>query len=123
MGPVSEFLLRYLDSIDERLLDYLDEEGELRPDVVRRLRFYATALLDGSITPAAVDEDWPDWYDLAPSFVAAYCPDEIEDLQEEAAFMEGETSDAPLTEADRVYLRTLEPLLDMYPEMRATEGE
>jgi hypothetical protein len=28
-----------------------------------------------------------------------------------------------LTEADRVYLRALEPLLDMYPDMRATEGE
>jgi hypothetical protein len=28
-----------------------------------------------------------------------------------------------LTEADRVYLRALEPLLDMYPDMRATDGE
>jgi hypothetical protein len=28
---VSEFLVAYLDAIDERLLDYLDEEDELRP--------------------------------------------------------------------------------------------
>jgi hypothetical protein len=55
-GPVSESLIRYLDSIDERLLDYLDED-ELRLDVVKRLRFYASALLDGSITGSAVGED------------------------------------------------------------------
>jgi hypothetical protein len=30
---VSEFLVIYLDSIDERLLDYLDQDDELRPDV------------------------------------------------------------------------------------------
>lgn len=52
-GSVSEFLVRYLDSIDERLLGGLDEDDELRLDVVKRLRFYASALLEGSITPAA----------------------------------------------------------------------
>ena len=71
---MSEFLVTYLDSIDERLLDYLDEEDELRPEVVMRLRTYATALLDGSITPAAVAEDWADWFDLLGAFVAAYAP-------------------------------------------------
>jgi len=60
MGSVSEFLVLYLDSIDERLLDYLDEDDELRPEVVKRLRYYTTALLDRTITPAAVAEDWPD---------------------------------------------------------------
>jgi hypothetical protein len=85
---VSEFLVVYLDSIDERLLDFLDEAGEMRPDTVRRLRFYTTALLDGSVTPAAVAEDWPDWYDLIPAFVAAYAPGEVEELEEAAAFLE-----------------------------------
>jgi len=60
MGSVSEFLIVYLDSIDERLLDYLDEDEELRLDTVKRLRFYTSALLEGSITPAAVAEDWAD---------------------------------------------------------------
>lgn len=43
---MSAFLVLYLDSIDERLLDYLDEDEELRLDVVKRLRFYASALLE-----------------------------------------------------------------------------
>ena len=80
MDPVSEFLVIYLDSIDERLLDYLDEDDELRPEVVKRLRYYTTALLDGTITPAAVAEDWPDWYDLVRAFVAAYAPEEVAEL-------------------------------------------
>ena len=29
----------------------------------------ATALLDGSVRPARLAEDWPDWFDLAPAFV------------------------------------------------------
>jgi len=64
MGSVSEFLVVYLDSIDEGLLDYLDKDDELRPEVVKRLRYYASALLEGTITPAAVAEDWADWFDL-----------------------------------------------------------
>ena len=119
---VSDILLSYLDSIDERLLEYLDEVDDLRPGTVHRLRFYTSALLDGSLSPAAVAEDWPDWFDLAPAFVAAYAPGGVEEL-EEAAFLEGpEVGDAaPLTEADRDYLRALEVQLDMYPEMRPTE--
>ncbi len=41
MNPVNEFLIVYLDAIDERLLDYLDEDEELRLDTVKRF-----ALLD-----------------------------------------------------------------------------
>ena len=66
------FLVTYRDSIEERLLDYLDENNELRPEVVKRLRHYASALLEGSITPAAIAEDWADWFDLVGAFVAAY---------------------------------------------------
>ena len=34
---MSDFLVVYLDSIDERLLEYLDEDDELRLDAVQRL--------------------------------------------------------------------------------------
>ena len=124
-GTVNDFLVTYLDSIDDRLLEYLDEDEELRLDTVKRLRFYTTALLDGSITSAAVAEDWPDWFHLAPAFVAAYAPDEVEELEQAAGFLESPEigDDAPLTVADRTYLTALELQLDMYPEMRATEEE
>ena len=119
---VSEFLVTYLDSIDERLLDYLDEDDELRPEVVKRLRYYTSALLEGSITPAAVAEDWADWFDLARAFVAAYAPEAIEELEEAAPLMSDEVEDdTVLTEADRAYLAAVEQLLDAYPEMRLGE--
>jgi hypothetical protein len=71
MDPVNEFLVTYLDSIDGRLLEYLDDDDELKLDVVQRLRFYTSALLAGSITPDHVVE--PDWFQLAPAFVARSC--------------------------------------------------
>jgi hypothetical protein len=68
VGPrwdaVNEFLVVYLDPIDERFLEYLDEGEELRLDIAKRLRYYTTAVLDGSITPTALHADWPDWFDL-----------------------------------------------------------
>ncbi len=122
MGPVSEFLVVYLDSVDELLLDYLDEEDELRPEVVKRLRYYASALLEGSISPGAVAEDWADWFDLVGAFVAAYAPEEVEELEEAAPLMSDEVEeDTMLTETDRTYLTSLELLLDAYPEMRLSE--
>jgi len=57
---VSDFLGTYLDSIDERLLEHLNEDDELKLDAVQRLRFYTSALLEESITPAHVWEDWLD---------------------------------------------------------------
>ncbi len=39
-GTVNDFLVTYLDSIDEQLLEYLDEDEELKLDAVKRLRFY-----------------------------------------------------------------------------------
>ena len=119
MSSVSEFLVVYLDAIDEALLDYLDENDELHPEVVKRLRYYASAMLEGSITPAAVAEDWDDWFDLTQAFVAAYAPEDIDELQEAAPLMSHEVeADSALTEADRTYLTAVELLLDSYPEMR-----
>ena len=65
--PVNDFLVTHLDSIDERLLEYLDDDDELRLDVVQRLGFYTSALLASSITPDHVMEDWPDWFQLVPA--------------------------------------------------------
>jgi hypothetical protein len=123
MGTVNEFLVAYLDAIDERLLAYLDEDEELRLGTVDRMRSYTAALLDGSLNPVAVAEDWPDWFDLAPAFVTAYGPQWMEVLEEAAAFLDGPEigDEAPLTEQDRAYLTALEPLLDMYPELRKAE--
>ncbi len=66
-GPVNDFLVTYLDSMDERLLEYLDEDDELKLDVVQLLSFYTIALLEGSVTPEHIEEDWPDWYHLRES--------------------------------------------------------
>jgi hypothetical protein len=120
---VSDPLVSYLDSIDERLLEYLDEDDELKLDAVQRLRFYTTAILDGSITPKHVEEDWSDWYQLVAAFVAAYGTEELKQLEDAAMFVravEGH-DDVSLTKVDRAYLRALEAWLDKYPEMRTTE--
>ena len=113
----------YLDSIDERLLEYLDEDDELKLDAVQRLRFYTSVVLEGSISPDHVMEDWPDWYQLAHAFVAAYGMAALKEMEDEAVFLDAveEQEDVSLTEADRVYLKPLETWLDMYPEMRTTE--
>ena len=103
-GPVNDFLFTYLDSIDEHLLEYLDEDDELKLGAVKRLRFYTTALLEGSITPDHVMEDWPDWYQLASAFMATYGTEELQELEGGAEFLDA-------SEAWR----------DMYPEMRTTE--
>ena len=120
---MSDFLVVYLDSVDERLLEYLDEDDELKLDAVQRIRFYTTALLDGSITPDHVLEDWPDWYQLVPAFVATYGSEELQELEVAAELLEAieEDEDVTLNEADRDYLKALEAWLGMYPEMRTTE--
>jgi hypothetical protein len=122
-GTVNDFLFTYLDSIDERLLEYLDEDDELKLDAVQRLRFYTSALLEGSISPDHVWEDWPDWYQLVPAFVATYGSEELQELEGAAVLLEAieEQDDVSLTEADRVYLKVLELWLGMYPDMRTTE--
>ena len=96
-------------SIDERLLEYLDKDDELKLDAVKRLSFYTTALLDGSITPDHVMEDWPDWYQLAPAFVATYGSEELQELECAAVLLEAieEQDDVSLTDADLAYLKVL----------------
>ena len=121
--PVNDFLVTHLDSIDERLLEYLDDDDELKLDVVQRLRFYTSALLAGSITPDHVVEDRPDWFQLVPAFVAAYGSEELQELEGGAVFLRAveEDDDVALTEGDIAYLKALESWLDVYPEIRTTE--
>lgn len=120
---VNEYLPIVLGSIDERFLDYLDEDGEMLPATVRRLHNYTVALLDGSINPAAVVEDWPDYYDLLPAFVAAYAPEWVGNLEGAAEFLDGpEDGDhGRLTNDDVAYLLAVEPVIDRYAEMGTTE--
>lgn len=90
--------------------------------MVKRLRYYASALLEGSLTPAAVAEDWADCFDLTRAFVATYTPEEVGELEEAAPLMSDEVEeDTVLTEVDRAYLGAVELLLDAYPEMRLGE--
>ena len=89
--------------------------------MVKRLRYYTTALLDGTITPAAVAEDRPDWFDLVGAFVVAYSPEAVAELGEGPEFKDAEDFNQPLSEADRAYLMAFELLFDAYPEMRMGE--
>ena len=93
-------------------------------DAVQRLSFYTSALLDGSITPDHVLEDWPDWYQLVPAFVATYGSEELQELYIGAEFLGAveEDEDVSLTEADLAYLKTMETWLDMYLEIRTTKS-
>ncbi|MFZ2057940.1 MAG: hypothetical protein WAV54_11105 [Acidimicrobiales bacterium] len=120
---MNDFLVTYLDTIDEQLLEYLDDDDELKLDAVKRLRFYTSALLDGSITPEHVEEDWSDWYQLVPAFVATSGSEELQELEGAAVLLEAieEEDNVTLTEAARAYLKALEAWLGMYPEMRTTE--
>jgi hypothetical protein len=123
LEPVSDFLVVHLDSIDERLLEYLDEDDELRIDAVQRIRFYTSVLFEGSRTPMHVLEDWPDWHQFVPAFVAAYGPEELKELEGGAEFLRAaeKGDEVNLIESDRAYLKALGAWLDMYPEMRTTE--
>ncbi len=125
MGTVNDVLVNHLSTIDERLLFYLDEDDEMMFDTVERLRDYTSALLIDSITTTALNDEWPDWYYLAPAFVLAYGTDELRRLQDHAAFLRAvkEHDDVGLDEADRAYLRALELRLAVYPEIRRAAEE
>ena len=97
-------------------MEYLDEDDELKPDAVQRLRLYTSALHEGWITPDHVLEDWPGWYPLAHAFVTAYGMAMLKVVEDEAMFLDavGEQDDVRLTEADRDYFEMLELFLDHY---------
>ena len=49
-------------------------------------------------------EDWPDWCQLVPAFMASYGTEELRELEGGAEFLRviEENEDVSLTEADRV---------------------
>jgi hypothetical protein len=116
-------LVTYLDSIDKRLLDYLDEDGELSAVATQRLRSHISELLAGTMTTAALTAAWPDWFDLVSAFVVTYGSLELEDLEVESGFAR-ETewdSEGPPSGLTRGYLLTLELELDVFSESRARD--
>ncbi len=121
---MNDFLVHHLARVDNRLLEYVDDEHELQPETVWRLGICAGALLDCSITPSLLAEDWPDWFILVTAFVAAYGPPELTDMESKATFMiapevDAEVDDANLlTKDDAMYLEALRFYLDAYPEFR-----
>ena len=50
-----------LDTIDERLVECLDDD-EMSFDAIRRLRLHTSALLGGSVTPGHLVEGRADWF-------------------------------------------------------------
>ncbi|MGO9581186.1 MAG: hypothetical protein ACLP36_00095 [Acidimicrobiales bacterium] len=71
MSTVGQSRLRYpgttyLDAIDERLLEYLDDDDELKLDAVQRMGVCTSTLLTGSITPGHIVEDWPTGSNRSP---------------------------------------------------------
>ena len=52
---MKNFLGVYLDSIDEHLLERLDEDDELNLDTVQRLRFYTSVLPTAHVLHAQLE--------------------------------------------------------------------
>jgi hypothetical protein len=116
----NDLLVTYLDSIDKRLLDYLDEDDDLSVVTTQKLRSYTSELLAGTITAPELMVAWRDWFDLVSAFVVTYGSAELEDLEVASGFgrqTESE-SDGPPSGLIRGYLLTLELELDLYPEMK-----
>jgi hypothetical protein len=120
---MGDLLVSFLASVDDRLLDYVDENKDLRLDTVKRLWLYTNALSDRSITPAVVEEDWPDWFNLVAAFRAAYAPEWLRTLEEAAPILKSARvrDTTRLTKADRAYLLVLESLLQMHYQGRKAE--
>jgi hypothetical protein len=111
---VNDFLVTYLDSIDE----------ELPVQIVKGMRDYPVALLDGSITPVRLGQEWADWFTLAASFGAAHGWEGLDELEEHWGFLD-EIDEAELVmlgPADRTFLEALVVQLDVYPAERDSTG-
>jgi len=119
---MSDILVAFLDAIDGRLLCYLDRDEELRLEAVERLWLYTEALIEGSITPAVIEEDWPDWFDLFAAFRTAYAPAWLTELERAAPLRRAIRDDTRLARADRAYLLALTSLLEMHQQMRRAQG-
>lgn len=102
-------LATYLESIDSRLLVYLDAQRDLSTETIAHLYRYAVALMQGLITPDHVLEDWDDFFDLADAFVYGYGSQRLEFLDRRSGLLETDVDETglPLTADDRLLLVTL----------------
>jgi hypothetical protein len=116
----NDLLVRYLGSIDKRLLEYLDSDEDLSVATTGRLRSCVSDLLAGAVTADELMVEWPDWFPLVSAFVVTYGSVELEDLEEESGFgpQTGADDDGPPSGLVRGYLLALELELDMYPEIK-----
>ena len=113
MGSVTDRLVTYLDAVDERLVGYLGEDGDLSPETVRRLQRFAVALSEGSMTPDLALVDWADFYALAAAFVVVHGSDELRELYDQATVFGAVVGrDVRFTDADRVFLVALSEELE-----------
>ena len=116
---MADDLVTYLDAVDEGLVDYVDENKNLSSDTVRRLRRFAVAMSEGSMTPGLAREDWTDFYPLAAAFVVVCGSDELRALYDQATLFSAVVrGDVPFTDADRVFLVLLSDELEQYAGAR-----
>jgi hypothetical protein len=99
-------LAHYLGSIDPRLVSYLDEDGTLSVDTIRKVHRYAVVLLQEHVVPEHVHEDWPDFFLLAAAIVYASGSQRLGLLAQKSSIFKG-WGDDPLTERDRAFLVAL----------------
>lgn len=115
---MAEDFVTYLDAVDGRLVDYLDDK-ELSKEAVARLHRFAVAMSEGSMTPGLAREDWADFYPLAAAFVVVRGSDELEELYDQSTLFSAVVrGDVPFTDADRVFLVMLSEELERYAEGR-----
>jgi hypothetical protein len=108
--------MTYLDSIDVRLLDHVDEDADLSLATTERLLSYTSDLLAGAMTAAELAAVWPEWFDLVSAFIVIYGSLDLEDLEVESGFGRDTKSDdgGPPSGLVRGYLLILELELDLY---------
>lgn len=106
-------LASYLSAGDESLVGYLDHDENLSEETVGRLRRFAVAMSEGSMTPGLADADWPDFYPLVAAFVVVCGSDELRDLYDRSTVSSAMVrGDVPMTDVDRVFLVTLSEELE-----------
>lgn len=114
---MNDALTTQLSAIDDRLLAYLDERGELPVEVIARMHRFANAMVEGSATAELVAADWPEFFDLAAAFVFAYGSTELKNVYDRASLVDtvADGRFVPLDDADRVLLVLLTEELERYP--------
>ena len=107
-------LISVLDSFDEALLRYVDDDQDLSLDAVRYVGDVVTQVLTGSLTWSEVEDS--DWYPLTSALVIVYGTADLDDLRLDASL--GEDT-AEVTDSDRRFLTQLLALVSQYESARS----